>query len=192
MTTVDVHRTLAFAVELTGLFDNVGIAASRWPTVGGFNVWANTFPAEELPEPGSIVDVGGVTFRFPAAATGEPDNIRCRGQAVAVPAGRHDWIYALAAAERRSEDEVQLHYADGRIRRQWLRVSDFWPQTPARFGELVAFRCDRMLYPRHSQPNMAPVIWRCRIPVTIAGAVRTLVLPDNPAIHVFALTVVGS
>jgi hypothetical protein len=190
MTTVDIHRTVATPVELRAHFNNVGIAASRWPTVGGFNVWANTFPAEELPDPGSTIEVGGVPFRFPGAPTGEPENIRCRGQAVTLPTGRPDWIYALAAAERRSEDEVRLHYADGRVRRQWLRVSDFWPQTPSRFGELAAFRCDRMLYRRHSQATMAPVIWRCRIPVTLTGALHSLVLPDNPAIHVFALTTV--
>jgi hypothetical protein len=178
-------------VELEAYLNNVGICESRWPTTGAFNIWSNTFPAEELPPRGSMVDVGAVPFRFPAAGPGGEDNLRCRGQSVALPAGRPDWIYLLAAAERRTEDAVALRYSDSTERRQWLRVSDFWPQTPARFGELEAFRCPRMLYPRHSQANMAPVIWRCRVPVTVPGTIEAIRLPDNPAIHIFALTLVG-
>jgi hypothetical protein len=178
-------------VDLSGAFNNGGIAASRWPTSGGFNIWANTFPAEQLPAPGSTVPVGGVPFRFPGAPAGQPDNIRCRGQRIALPPGRYDWCYVLAAAERRTEDAVLLRYADGTAHRQWLRVSDFWPETPARFGELPAYRTDRMLYPRHAQHNMAAAIWRCRIPVSLPGTVVALDLPDNPAIHIFALTALG-
>jgi hypothetical protein len=178
-------------VDLAPHCDNHGISASRWPTGGGFNIWANTFPAEQLPPPGTVTDVGGMPFRFPAGAVGQADNIRCRGQQVAVPPGRYDWLYLLAAGERRTEDVLTLRYADGRQRRQWLRVSDFWPETPARFGELLAFRCTGMHYPRHPQRNMSPAIWRTRVPVTDPGVVVGLTLPDNPALHVFALTAVA-
>jgi hypothetical protein len=175
-------------VALEAYLNNVGIAESRYPTTGAFNIWSNTFPAEELPARGCTVDVGGIPFRFPAAGPGGEDNLRCRGQSVAVPTGTHDWIYVLAAAERRTEDTVALRYRDSSVRHQWLRVSDFWPETPARFGELEAFRCSRMLYPRHSQTNMPPVIWRSRIGIPVRGPIEAIQLPDNPAIHVFALT----
>jgi hypothetical protein len=45
-----------------------------------------------------------------------------------------------------------------------------------------------MLYPRHEQRNMGPAIWRQRVPVTVPGEVVAVELPDNPAMHVFALT----
>src|SRR5580693_5213401 len=53
----------------------------------GFNIWSNTFPAEQLPAPGSIVEISGVPFTFPAGAVpagAAPagDNIRCRGQRI--------------------------------------------------------------------------------------------------------------
>jgi hypothetical protein len=176
--------------DLRQHFNNTGIAAAEHPTVGGFNIWANTYPADQLPPGGAEVYVGGVPFRFPAAATGEPDNVRCRGQRIDLRPGVYDWILLLAAAERRTEDAVALHYADGTVRHQWLRVSDFWPETPARFGELAAYRPDRMLYPRHAQRGMAPAIWRCRIPVTVPDRLTAVRLPDNPAIHIFAMTAV--
>ncbi|MFE6162887.1 hypothetical protein ACFQ7F_28680 [Streptomyces sp. NPDC056486] len=181
-------------VDLEGLFNGMGVSAPRrWPTTGGFNVWGNTFPAEGLPgEEGEAV-VEGVPFRLPgrgpAVAGSSLDNLRCRGQLVALPAaGEPQWIHVLAAAERRTEDELVLHYADGATRRQWLRVSDFWPETDQRFGELLAFRTRYLMYPRHSQHNMRPSVWSQRVPVTVPGTVTALELPDNPAMHLFAMT----
>ncbi|MFY1704927.1 hypothetical protein ACN28G_24945 [Micromonospora sp. WMMA1923] len=175
-------------VDLTEHVDNLGIVVPRWPHGGGFNIWGNAFPADELPPAGGVCTVDGVSFSFPLA--GNRDNIRCRGQVVALPPGHYDWLYVLAAAERRTEDTVRLHYTDGSTAEEWLRISDFWPDTAPRFGDLLAFRCSRMLYPRHPQPSMAPAIWQQRIPVSRPGEVHAVRLPDNPAMHVFALTAV--
>ncbi|RFU85219.1 hypothetical protein DY218_18560 [Streptomyces triticagri] len=178
-------------VGLQQHFNGKGVSAPRrWPTTGGFNVWGNTFPAEGLPTGGGDAEVACIPFRFPVddSAAGAPDNLRCRGQSVDVPPGEYQWIHVLAAAERRTEDEAVLHYADGSTRREWLRISDFWPETDQRFGELLAFRTRYLMYPRHSQHNMVPSIWLQRVPVTAPGTVTAVELPDNPAIHIFAIT----
>ncbi len=175
-------------VDLAGHFDNRGLSTVVSKGDGGFNVWSNTFPAEQLPAPDSEVVLDGVRFRFPAKASGGVDNLRCAGQLLALPPGRYDWIYLLAAAERRTEDVVHLHFADGSADPEWLRVSDFWPETPGRFGEREAFRCTVLHYPRHVQPRMGPVIWRHRIPVPREADLTAIRVPDNPAIHIFAMT----
>ncbi|MCP2166895.1 hypothetical protein [Goodfellowiella coeruleoviolacea] len=175
-------------VDISALCDNRGIQPPGTEGDYGFNIWSNTFPAEELPEPGSLVPVAGVPFEFPARPAPGGDNIRCRGQLVPVPPGDYDWLYLLGAAERRTEDQVLLHYRDGTVRAEWLRMSDFWPQTEARFGEPLAFRTSAMRYPRHTHPAHAPSIWQQRVPVTVPGEITAVRLPDNPAMHVFALT----
>jgi hypothetical protein len=181
-------------VDLDAWLDNRGTTSSANLAAGGFNIWSNTFPAEELPAPGGTVDVGGVPFRFPAAGAGERDNVRCAGQLVTLPAGRYDWLYLLAASERRSEDMVYLHYVDGSVDPEWLRVSDFWPETPPHFGERAGIACSRLHYPRHVQRRMrsGPAIRRARIPVPRETPLAALRLPDNPAIHIFALTLVDA
>ncbi|HUD37194.1 MAG TPA: hypothetical protein VMR14_09875 [Streptosporangiaceae bacterium] len=166
----------------------VGIEPACRPGAGGFNIWRNTFPAEELPAGGSMVTVGAVPFRFPAADGVRADNIRCRGQLVTLPGTRVDWLYLLGAAERRTEDALTVCYAGGACRRQWLRMSDFWPETDQWFGELLAYRTTVMLYPQHAQDRMAPSIWRQRVPVTVPDGAVGVALPDNPAMHIFALT----
>jgi hypothetical protein len=181
---------ISTVVDISEVCNNRGIAKPGADESYGFNIWRNTFPAEDLSAPGSMVTVAGVEFEFPVREMGGGDNIRCRGQLVALPAGRHDWLYLLGAAERRTEDEAELHYADGTVRTAWLRMSDFWPETPAWFGEPEAFRATGLRYPRHTQAGHRPVIWQQRIPVTVPGELAGLRLPDNPAMHVFALTAV--
>jgi hypothetical protein len=178
-------------VDLSEHFDNDGISSSERPDDGAFNIWSNTFPSEELPESGSVVNVGGIPFRFPDKRDGARNNLRCARQLLPVPPGRYDWIYLLGAAERRSEDWLYLHYADGAVDPEWLRVSDFWPETPAHFGEPAAFRCTSLHYPHHVQRAMGPTIWRQRVPVPRERDLAAIRLPDNPAIHLFAMTLMA-
>ena len=177
----------AFApVDLSKAFDNRGITGEADRDRGALNLWGNSFASGALPGPGARVVVGGVPFVFGARDAG--DNVRCARQLVFVPAGCFDWIYVLAAAERRTEDPVHLHFDDGSVDTELLRVSDFWPETDRRFGERAAFACDRMHYPRHVERRFGPTIWRQRIPITREAPLRAVRLPDNPAIHVFAMT----
>lgn len=193
MTAVTGERALGGfeVVDLSPHLDNRGITAAGRLHEGEFNIWGNSFPAGGVPPRGTMLEVGGVPFRFPAAGAGGCDNLRCAGQLLRLPVGRRDWVYLLAAAERRSEDFVYLHYRDRHVDPEWLRVADFWPQTSSRFAGLPAVRCDRMHYPRHVQHGMDPTIWRTRVPVPREEDLVALRLPDNPAIHVFALTLAG-
>jgi hypothetical protein len=185
VTTVPATRN-ATEVDLSSYFDNRGITRRDDLSGGAFNIWSNTFPAGELPS-GPVIISGGLRFRFPDSGPAG-DNLRCTGQLLEVPPGRYEWIYLLAAAERRTEDSVLLHFSDGSVDPEWLRVSDFWPETPGRFGEQESLRCRSLHYPRHVQAPMGPAIWRERVPVPRESVLTAVRFPDNPAIHVFALT----
>jgi hypothetical protein len=172
------------SIDLTPWLDCRAITAVGERARGGLSIWGNSLPAEQVPR-GSRVLVGQVPFDL---AAGDVDHIRCARQLVPVPTGRYDWLYLLAAAERRSEDPVYLHFDDGAVDPEWLRVSDFWPETRPRFGERPAFACDRLHYPRHTQPGFGPTVWRQRVAVPREAPLAAIRLPDNPAIHIFALT----
>lgn len=176
-------------VDLDGEYDNNSISRPDRLDVGGFNIWRNSFPADELPAGGERVTVAGVPFRFPPAGDGRDNNVVCRGQLLALPRGRYDWIYLLATSERRTEDFVYLHFAGGAVDPEWLRISDVWPAA-ARFGEVEAFRCRRLHYPRHVQEGVHPGLWRQRVAVPREQELVAMRLPDNIAIHLFAMTLV--
>ncbi|TCO55598.1 hypothetical protein EV192_10719 [Actinocrispum wychmicini] len=173
-------------VEITEHWNNRSMSTVDDKGDGRFNVWRNSFPAEHLPRPGERVTVGGVPFDFPPA-TSAGDNARCAGQFVTLPPGHFDWIRLLASAERRVEDTVALHFADGQVDFEAIRVSDFWA-APACFGETLAYRTPVMHYPHHVQPRVEAMLWSQRVPVTRDATLTGLRLPNNRALHIFALT----
>lgn len=173
-------------VELASYWNNRAVSTSDDTGAGRFNVWRNSFPGEYLPEPGARVMVGGVPFDFPER-TPAGDNLRCAGEFVRVVSGCYDWVWVLAASERRAEDTVALHFADGQVDFESIRISDFWA-APAWFGEIEAFRTPVMHYPYHVQPRVPASVWCQRIPVTRNGSLVGLRMPRNVALHVFAMT----
>jgi hypothetical protein len=174
-------------IDLSDHLDNVGTTSTGNTDAGRFNVWGNSFAADGLP--GGRVVVDAVPFVLPEPGSGAPDNVRCNGQYIPLPAqdDRADWIYLLAAGERRVEDEIALHFTDGAVDFEPVRVSDFWAAPPA-FGETLAFST-LMHYPIHTQFGVPATIWCQRVPVTRRAALAGLGLPENLALHIFAATV---
>jgi hypothetical protein len=177
-------------LDLSGVLNNVGTTSAVNTAVGGFNVWGNSFAAEHLPTGGASISVAGRTFRLPAFGTGEPDNVRCEGQHLPVPPQRYDWLYVLAAGERRVEDDVAMHFVDGAVDFEPLRVSDFWA-APAAFGEVRAFGSPTMHYPHHVQHGVPATVWCQRVAVTRQVPLAGIGLPRNVAAHIFAATLAG-
>jgi hypothetical protein len=180
------------AVDLRPYLNNRGRTPLDALQLGELNVWRNSLPADELPLPGDLFDVQGVPFRLDeirdASDRRGADNVRCLRQMVHVPRGRYDWLYVLATAERRTEDLLYLHFQDGAVDAEWLRISDFWEGALAHFGEIAAFRLTRMHYPRHADSRMRPTLWRQRVAISRSAILTAIRLPDNPAIHLFAWT----
>ncbi len=62
---------------------------------GGFDGAGNAMPAEMLP---ATIHYHGVEFKLEPAKTGVPNAVVAKGQTIALPAGRFNRIYILAAA----------------------------------------------------------------------------------------------
>ena len=174
-------------LDLTRHFDGDAISWAVNPADGALNCWGNTIPAEELFPAGEIFHVGPVPFVMPPTGDGQPNTIICQRQLLGIGAAPVDWIHVLAAAERRTEDVMLLHFATGAVDPEHLRVSDFWP-AEAQFGEWLAVRTTSMHYPEHVQHDLGAQIWATRVPVPRYADLAAIRLPDNRAIHVFALT----
>lgn len=177
----------AVPVELSAILNNCGASTPLDLGAGAFNVWGNSFPASALPEAGQRVSVDGIPFVFAPGNAGGLDNIRCAGQFLPIEPDEYDWMYVLAASERRAEDRVGLHFADGSVDVESLRVSDFWASTAA-YGETLAFESPSMHYPHHVQPAVPARLWCQRIPVTRCAQLAGIRLPRNAAIHIFAIS----
>lgn len=182
-TTLRAHAFVS--VDLTPHLNNVAFTTRQNLGDGALNVWGNSLPAGTLGH--GTTEVAGIAFAGLREGAGMTDNVRCEGQYVEVPERSADWLHLLATSERRCEDVAHVHYGSGAVDPEWLRVSDFWPGHP-RFGEVLAARSTAMHYPHHRQEGLCGQVWAVRVPVTRREPLRGLRLPDNPALHVFALT----
>ncbi|HEV2640027.1 MAG TPA: hypothetical protein VGX23_33140 [Actinocrinis sp.] len=188
-TSLEFARThTSVVVDLTRQLNNVALTTLHTLHRGQLNVWGNSLPAEALPAKDLTVD--GITFALARGDGSEPDNIRCAGQHLDLPPTPGTWLHLVAGSERRCEEFVYLHYASGAVDPEWLRVSDFWPARP-HFGELPAVRTTQMHYPHHCQEQLGGQLWAVRVPVRRREPLCGLGLPDNPALHVFALSIEG-
>jgi alpha-mannosidase len=73
---------------------------------GGIDGKGNALPAEMLP---SEIDYGSVKFKVATAKTDVPNAVTAKGQTLALPAGRFNRVYLLAAASS-TEDQKELFY----------------------------------------------------------------------------------
>jgi alpha-mannosidase len=76
---------------------------------GGIDGKGNAMPAEMLP---AEIDYGPVRFELAAAKTGTPNAVTARGQTLALPAGRFNRIYLLAAASSVDDQKALFRVAN--------------------------------------------------------------------------------
>jgi alpha-mannosidase len=125
-------------------------AASKVDTKsqGGFNASGEAIAAEMLP---TDIDYAGIRFKLAPADTGKPDAVAARGQAVALPAGKYNRVYVLAASSdgdqnatfRAGDNSVQLNIEDwGGFIGQWDSRSWTQKQVPVHFPAGYTPRAD--------------------------------------------------
>ncbi|MFF0965812.1 hypothetical protein ACWDQO_32155 [Streptomyces sp. NPDC003703] len=154
---------------------------------GRLNIWRNSLPARS--EPLEVV-VDGVPLRSAPLDGRGPDNVLCSGQRIAVPERRWDWLYVIGCGERRVRDVLTWHFSNGSVDRDHLALSDLW-EGRSGYGEELALRTDVIHYPYHVQERIGITLWCQRVPITSRQPLGAMSLPKNPAVHLFAMTLVG-
>jgi alpha-mannosidase len=104
---------------------------------GGMDGAGNTLPAEMLP---AEIDYGPVRFQLAAARTGALNAVTATGQTLALPAGRFNRIYLLAAASSANDQRALFHVGNRAAELNiqswagWIGQWDtrLWTNTPER------------------------------------------------------------
>jgi alpha-mannosidase len=130
---------------------------------GGIDGKGNAMPAEMLP---AKIDYGPVSFQLAAARTGAPNAVTARGQTLALPSGRFNRIYLLAASSS-SEDERALFRVGDRSEELniqswtgWIGQWDtrLWKNSPDRDWAVSA---NHAVSPSlHAASESRPLAWR--------------------------------
>ena len=181
------------AADLSELVNNDAISSEADRSDADLDEWKQSFPAEDLPEAGKFEpkDVKA-PFLFPTKEAGKRNNIACSGQKIPLELKAKELLLLVTATNANQEAKLTIEYADGQAQAD-LKVTD-WCQQAA-FGEKAGVVCpDRIAVGVGGDKTLGKEKKECRmwvisVPLAADRELKAITLPENPRIHIFALTV---
>ena len=199
-----------FPLDLSSHFNNAGIAPDGRPPEGGLDGMGTAFRAQSLPPPDGPILSQGTPFLFTGHRESK-DNIACEAQEIPLPPGPWPALHVLGMCDWRAfEEPLRLKAPDGTCVETRLGLSDAPRYQGLQYGESVALSCP-LTAPDTSIPLSSLIgtsppgagyemketrieagIWHQVIHLHGHRPLSGLVLPDNPSMHLFALTLVAA
>jgi hypothetical protein len=176
----------ACPVDLSGAFDHDSIATLSDPGGSGFDGLGWSYAAETLPPAGPIV-LAATPFTFPPGADGAANTVDADGTTLTLPPLQGDALRVLAAAGGGTvRSTATVTYADGSTATAPLGAAD-WAGGPGA-GEDVALTAPYRFKTGQGRDGPAVSIFAETVPLDPARTVRSITLPDDPRMKVFAMT----
>ncbi|MDP6775732.1 MAG: hypothetical protein QGI83_03090 [Candidatus Latescibacteria bacterium] len=179
-------------LDLGPYYNNDGISTDENRADGDFTGAGVTYPAEDLPPSYARVEYGGVAFRFPSKLDGLDNNVSLEAQAVPVYPGLYSALHVLGSGEDSLEDIVHFVGEDGNTHEPTLALSAWHRGNSLLYGELQAIVCTGY---HHSSGHIATShlgvcygIWMQSVRIRTSTRLVSIRLPDNPGMHIFAMT----
>jgi beta-glucosidase len=203
----EVSGTAAISVpssSLTTAYDNTGITSDSSPGAGNIDGAGYSFSADALAaagaSPGGTVTAGGLTFTWPSAAAGQPDNVVAGGQAFKLSGSGTSLGFLLtgtyvSSANGAAAGTGEVVYTDGSTSSFTLNAPD-WHGGCSTSGAGVALYTPY----RNSSSGKSSLdvcIYEATVSLTAGKTISYVVLPDVstgvksdvPAMHIFAVAV---
>ena len=184
---------------LEDLFNNVGTSDDGAPASADLDGVGWSLSAQALAAagvvPGGAVSVDGLSFRWPQAAPGRPNNVQVEGQRVLLPPrgnARRLGVLGLAT-HGPSVGLATLRSADGRTQSVALSFPD-WAlnggQGDVPLGTQIAVRLPRRNGRENEDAGSGVMVFATSLPLPPGVPLESLTLPaqvDQGTLHIFAL-----
>jgi hypothetical protein len=186
--------------SLSAAFDDVGITDDSNTGPGdidgsGYSLSAQALTAAGYP-PGSTVTHAGLTFSWPGAAPGQPDNVVAAGQAILASGAGSTLGFLVTGTYGTAGGSGAVLYADGTSQSFTLAAPDWYATPPS--GSDVAIQLPYRNAPGNSQDQHQVNVFYAGVELTAGKTVQAVVLPDvspappaagSAALHVFAMAI---
>ena len=178
---------------LADAFNNVAVTDESNPAPGNFDGDGDSYSAQALATagatPGASITADGATFAWPQAAAGTNDNVEGSGVMVDLT-GQGSKLAFLGSEAGFDTDTVTVTYTDGSTGTGTLGFPNWCCDSPTDHGASPAVVTD------HRDTPSGPAnygtdydVFYNAIAIDPGKTVATVTLPNDPAIHVFALAV---
>jgi beta-glucosidase len=196
----DAHAGIICA-SLQDAFDNPGISDDANPTAGNFDGGGSSYSAQALAggtpslTPGATITHDGLTFTWPDAQPGTPDNVVAGGQTVQL-SGSGSTLGLLGAADYgTASGTATITYTDGTTQSFTLGYADWWANAPTPGDDILT--TVPYLNTASGRNNHAVSVYYASVPLAAGKTVRYLTLPNisqgavsgQVAMHIFSVAI---
>jgi hypothetical protein len=173
-------------VDLGRDLDHDGAATLASPGEGNFDGSGWSYAADLLPAPGPVT-LGGVPYQAPSTAGSDPNFVEGHGQGIVLPEGRYAAAHVLGAAHHgNADDTATVTYADGSTQTVPLRLTDWAGQ--AAFGNTTEIPMAYRVKAGQGKDGPAVAIFGTVVPLDASRTVRSITLPDDSHVEIYAVT----
>ncbi|MEV0260206.1 SGNH/GDSL hydrolase family protein [Streptomyces sp. NPDC050617] len=175
-------------LPLERLFDNTAVSDDARPGAADFDGDGNSLSAQDLAAagwtPGRTLGFDGARLRLPRSAAGTPDNVRADGQRVRLT-GRGDAVsFLIAGTGGTAAGSGTVRYRDGSRGTYALAAPD-WRTGPLATKAVALPHLNSPAGQRVEKTRLSVVT----VPVARGRELASVVLPEAPGLHVFAVAV---
>jgi beta-glucosidase len=196
-----VEATATVAVpytSFTAAYNNTGISDNSDEAAANYDDSGDSFSAQALAAAtpplvaGQPVTVGGITFTWPSAASGTPDNVVTAGQTIELSGTGTELGFLGASQNGTASGPVTVYYTDGSSQTYTLNMADWYADSPAVGNQLLTTTSS---WNYQSNPIGAhPVsVYFASVPLAAGKTVAAVTLPTlsnaggTTAMHIFAM-----
>ncbi|GAB7039278.1 MULTISPECIES: GH92 family glycosyl hydrolase [Catenuloplanes] len=174
------------AVDLTPELTRDGTATVAATTEGNFDTVGWSYDAALLP-PAGPVTWNGVTYQAPDPAGTAPNLVTATGQSLVLPQGAHNALELVATSHNGPvTGAFTIGYADGGTDTRAVTVAD-WCGAPAA-GSTTALAMPHRIKAGQGVDGPPVSLFAISVPLTPGKQIRSLTLPDDNRIQVYAIT----
>ena len=174
------------AVDLAAERTKDGTATVAATTEGDFDGGGWSYDAALLPAEGTVT-WGGVTYATPDPGGTAANFVQARGQAILLPAGAHGSLRLVATTHNGPVTAgVTIGYADGSVQQVPVTIAD-WCGSAAT-GTTTVLAMPHRIKAGQGVDGPAVNLFAATIGLDAGKQVRSITLPDDPRLHVYAAT----
>ena len=178
---------LYYPVPLSHNYNNNGFSYALEQRIGNFTTFGSSYPGDEIPDQTDI-RIEDIPFLFPD--TGSTfNNIELENQQLSIPENHYTAMSILGAADNGSYEEEVQYYLNNTLVHQMPLALTNWTDHIPKYNEKVVYRCSGIYTQKGALlTTKQTTIWLQTLLFEHPIHINTIVLPDNPCMHIFAIT----
>ncbi|WP_238882223.1 glycoside hydrolase family 38 C-terminal domain-containing protein [Clostridium sp. YIM B02551] len=185
-----VRKPVITTVDLSSSFNLDGIATIENKADGSFDGQGWAYDGATIPE---SITYENLLFKLGSKKDGDKNVIKSLGQEITLPSTNANKIYFLAASNKSNPQtaNVVVTYDDGTTDNRQFIVSDWCKSAATSSGEVSVLYSEQRIQNSSGYTGPATNIYMNSISVDQSKKLKSVTLPNNDGIKIFAMTLTG-